>query len=111
VAAFQAEPFDVGPDRLGHSQSIQRQQRDQRVLTRTGEACSDEHRPTLITIETGGVGLVVQAWPADMHRRRSLEQSFLDGVAVQGGDRAQPRAIVARARPMSSSWRAKLSIS
>jgi hypothetical protein len=25
-----------------------------------------------------------------MHRRRSLEQSFLDGVAVQGGDRAEP---------------------
>jgi len=56
---------------------------------RTREAGRDEHRTDLVAVKTGCVGLVVQAWPADMHRRRSLEQSFVDGVAVKRGDRAQ----------------------
>ena len=38
----------------------------------------------------GDVGLVVDAWSADVHRRRVLDDAFLFGVAVEADDGAQP---------------------
>ena len=68
VSAFQAESFDVGADRFGDPQPVKCQQRDQGVFAGTRQASGDEHRAELVAIETGGIGLIVQTWPAHMHR-------------------------------------------
>lgn len=38
----------------------------------------------------GDVGLVVDAWPADVHRRGMLDDAFFFGVPVEADDGAQP---------------------
>jgi hypothetical protein len=43
----------------------------------------------LVAVQAGGVRLVVQPRPPHMRRGRVSEQFFLDGVAVEPGDRAQ----------------------
>jgi hypothetical protein len=90
VAALESQAFDVGTDRFRDSQPVQRQQRDQRVVTGASQSGGDEDRSDFVAVQARGVGLVIEPRPAYVHRRRAVEQSFLDGVAVQGGDRAQP---------------------
>jgi hypothetical protein len=43
-----------------------------------------------VSVQADGMRLVVQAGPADMHRRGHPEQPFFFGVAVEPGHRAQP---------------------
>ena len=69
VAAFEGEIFDAGTDRFGHPQPVEREQRDQRVIAGAGESGGDEHGAEFVAVQADGVGLVVQLWSADMHRR------------------------------------------
>ncbi|HZA37257.1 MAG TPA: hypothetical protein VE505_20145 [Vicinamibacterales bacterium] len=90
MPALEGEVLDSGADRFGHAETIQRQQRDQGVITRPGETGFDEHRPELVAVESNSVGLVVQLRAAHVHGRGVFDQSFLFGVPVEAGDRAQP---------------------
>lgn len=54
------------------------------------ETGGDQQGADLVAVQSGGMGLVVKPWAADMHRRRVLQQLFLDGVPVEPADRAQP---------------------
>ena len=69
MAALQAERFDVGTDRLGHSQPIQRQQRHQGVIAGRAHTGGDEDGAELVAVEVGDVGLVVDPGPTDVHGR------------------------------------------
>jgi hypothetical protein len=51
MAAFEAERFDVGAQRFGHPQPVDRQQRHQRVLGRPAEAGG--HQPAAWLPRTG----------------------------------------------------------
>jgi len=90
MPSFEAEAVDVRPRRLRDPQPVQREQRDQRVLARSPETRGDEQRTDLVTVQTGGVGLVIDARTAYMHRRRVGQQAFLLGVTVEARHRAQP---------------------
>ena len=57
---------------------------------RFAEPGGDEQGADLVAVQAGGVGLVVQAGPAHVHRRGDRDEAFLFGVAVEAGDRAQP---------------------
>jgi hypothetical protein len=47
------------------------------------EPGGDQQRADLIAVPAGGVRLVVQAGPADMHGRGMIWQFLLDGVSVE----------------------------
>ena len=89
VPPFEAERFDVGTERFGDSEAVDRQQADEGVLPRRGQPSSHEEGADLVAIQAGGMRLVVQSGPADMGRRRPLEQALLFGVAVETRDRAE----------------------
>ena len=89
VAALDAQGLDVGAGGFGDPQPVEGQQRDQRVLGGLAEASGDQQRAKLVTVQPGGVRLVVQAGPADMRGRGMIEQVFFDGVLVEPGDGAQ----------------------
>jgi hypothetical protein len=78
VATFDAEGFDVGAGGLGDPKAVQCQERDQGMLGRGSEAGGDEQRADLLAVQLGGVGLIVQAEPADMDGRGAVEEAFLD---------------------------------
>ena len=63
---------------------------NERVLGGLAEAGGDEQRAELVTVQRGGVRLIVQARAADMCGRGMLEQLFLHRVLVEPGDGAQP---------------------
>ena len=88
--ALDAEGLDVRAGGLGDPQPVQCQQRDQRVLGRRAEPGRDEQRAELVAVQANGVGLIVQPGPPDMGGGRVVEEFFLDGVAVEPGDGAQP---------------------
>jgi hypothetical protein len=67
VTALETELFDVSTDRFGDAKPVQREQRDRGVITGSGESGGDEHCADLVAVQTSRVGLVVEAWPADMH--------------------------------------------
>ncbi len=46
MPSLDAERLDVGPDRFGYPQPVERQQRDQGVLGGGAEPGGDEQRPT-----------------------------------------------------------------
>src|SRR4249920_2449274 len=50
----------------------------------------DQQRAEFVAVQTGGVRLVVQTGPADMSGRGMAEEFFLDGVAVEPRDGAEP---------------------
>ena len=54
------------------------------------QAGGDQDGAELVAVEVGDVGLVVDARPADVHRRGVLDDTFFFGVAVEPDDRAQP---------------------
>jgi hypothetical protein len=87
---LQAERVDVGADRLGHAQPVQRKQRHQCMIPRRREAGGDQHGAELVAIEVGDLGLVVNPWPTDVHCRRMFDGTFVLGVAVEPDERAQP---------------------
>ncbi len=90
LAGGQAYRLDVGAGGLRHPEPVQCQQGDQRMLGRGAEAGRDEQGANLVSVQARGVGLVVQPGPSDVDGRRVIEQVFLDGVAIEPGDRAQP---------------------
>ena len=60
------------------------------MLSGRRQPSGDQERSHLVAVQAGGVGFVVEARPADVGRRRPLEQAFLFGIAVEPGHRAQP---------------------
>ena len=44
----------------------------------------------LVAVQVGDVGLVIDPWSADVHRRGVFDDAFFFGVAVEPDDRAQP---------------------
>jgi hypothetical protein len=54
------------------------------------DAGRDEDGAELVAIEVSDVGLVVDAWPADVHRWRAVDDAFFLGVAVTPDHRAEP---------------------
>jgi hypothetical protein len=89
VPAFEAESFDIGADRLGDPQPIQRQQAHERVITGTAQSGSDQHGAHLVAVQPNRVGLVVKTRPPDMHRRRDADEAFMLGVPIETSDRTQ----------------------
>ena len=61
MPALEAERVDVGADRFGDAQPVQREQRDQGVIARRGQSGGDEDGAELVAVEVGDVGLVVDA--------------------------------------------------
>jgi hypothetical protein len=90
VAALEAEMLDVRAGRLRHAQPVEGEQGDQRVLGGRAEPGGDQERAELVTVQGGGVRLVVQPGAADVRGRRMTEELLFDGVLVEPGDRAQP---------------------
>jgi hypothetical protein len=60
------------------------------MVAGAGETGRDEHRANLVAVQARCMGLVVQTWAANVHGWRGRDESFLFGVAVERGDRAQP---------------------
>ena len=60
------------------------------MLGGSAEPGGDQQRAELVAVQPGGVRLVVQAGPPDVRGWGVIEQLFLDGVAVEPGDGAQP---------------------
>ncbi len=54
------------------------------------EAGGDEQGADFVAVQPGGVRLVVDAGPADMHRRGVGDETFFLGVAVEAGHGAEP---------------------
>jgi hypothetical protein len=90
VAAFDAKFVDVRAECFGDPQPVDREQGDRGVFGRCAGSGSDEQRSDLVAVRTDGVRVVIQSWSAHVGSRRGFEQVFLDGVAVQPGDGAQP---------------------
>jgi hypothetical protein len=90
VPAFETEVVDVRSEGLGDPQPVDRQQRDQSMLGCGAQAGGDQQRSDLVAVQPDRMRFVVQPGPPDMGGRGVLEQVFLDGVAVEPGDGAQP---------------------
>jgi hypothetical protein len=67
MAAFKPEPFDVGANRFGYAQSVEREEGEEVVVTGTGESGGNEHGADLIAVQGGGVRLAVEAGTPDVH--------------------------------------------
>src|SRR5207237_4156488 len=50
----------------------------------------DQQRAEFVAVKTGGVRLVIEPRSPDVDRRRVVDETFLLGVAIQAGDRAEP---------------------
>ena len=90
MPALDAHGLDVGTGGFGDPQPVQGQQGDQRVLSGRPEARGDEQAAELVAVQRRGVRLTVQPRPTDVHGGRVVQKFFLDGVAVEPGDGAQP---------------------
>ena len=60
------------------------------MLSRRAEPGSNQQRAELVTIQGGGMGLIVQPRTADMGGRGVIQELFFDGVLVEPGDSGQP---------------------
>jgi hypothetical protein len=60
VAALDAERFDAGADGFGDPQPVRGQQRDQGMLHRWAKTGGHQQRAELVTLQAGGVRLVIQ---------------------------------------------------
>jgi hypothetical protein len=70
MSSLDTQGLDVGPDRFGHPQTIECQQRDQRMLGCGAETSGDEEGADLVAVQADGVGFVVDPGAADMDSRR-----------------------------------------
>ena len=66
MPAFQTQLLDVGAGGLGDPQPVQREQRDQRMLTRRTEPGGDQQGAELVAVQDDGVGLVVHSRTANV---------------------------------------------
>ena len=87
---LQAQVLDVRAGGLGDPQAVEREQGDQRMLCRRAEPGGDQQGAELVAVQCGRVGLVVHPRPPDVRGWRVIQEFFLDGVAVEPGDGAQP---------------------
>ncbi len=69
VPALQAQMLDIGASSLGHSQPVQGEQGNQRVLQRRANAGGDQHGAEFVAVQGGGMRLVVQPRAADVRGR------------------------------------------
>jgi len=60
------------------------------MLGRISESGSNQDRTELVAVQPGGMRLIIQPRAADMRGQGMIQQVFLDGVAVEPGDGAQP---------------------
>jgi hypothetical protein len=90
VAALEPEVLDVRVGRLRHPQSVEREQRDQRVLGGRPEPGGDQQGAELVAVQGVGVRLIIQPRTADVRGRGVIEEFLFDGVLVEPGDGAQP---------------------
>ena len=65
MSSLDGEGLDVGSDRFGHPQPVERQQGDQGVLGGGAEPGGDKERSDLVSVQADGVGLVVDPGPAE----------------------------------------------
>ena len=59
------------------------------MLGGPAETGGDQQRAELVTVQAGGVRLIVQARTADMSGRGVIEEVFFDGIPVEPGHSAQ----------------------
>src|SRR6266480_2087183 len=59
------------------------------MLGGLAKACGDQQYTELVTVQAGGVRLIVQAGVADMRGLGMVEELLFDGVPVEPGDGAQ----------------------
>jgi len=69
VAAFDAEGLDVDSGGFRDPQPVEGQQGDQCVLGGLAKPGGDQQRPELVTVQAGGVPLIIQRGTADMRGR------------------------------------------
>jgi hypothetical protein len=111
---------DVGlPGHAGHVGGLELPDEqtggDERLSQRVGcdglaEPGRDQQRAELVAVRRDGMGFVVHPRTADVRVRGMLKELFFDRVFVEPGDGSR-RVTVARARPLTSSSLAKLSMS
>jgi len=92
VTPLQAKSVDVSAQGLGDAQAVQSEQARQGVILSRSETDGNQEGTELVAIQAHGVGLVVQAGPADVHSRGVLDEPFLLGVAVEAHDGRQASA-------------------
>jgi hypothetical protein len=90
VPAFEAQVLDVGPGRFGDPQPVQREQGDQRVLGRRAEPGGYQQGAELVTVQGGGMRLVIHPRPPYMGGWGVLQEFLFDCVLIEPGDGAQP---------------------
>jgi len=59
------------------------------MLSGWPEPGGDQQRAKLVTVQPGGMRLIIQVGTADMSSGRMAEEFFFDGVFVEPGDSAQ----------------------
>jgi len=89
VTPLQAKSVDIGAEGLGDAQAVQSEQARQGVIPSRSETGGNQEGTQLVAVQAHGVGLVVQAGPADVHSRGVLDEPFLLGVAVEAHDGGQ----------------------
>jgi hypothetical protein len=60
------------------------------VIPDPGQPRRHQHGADLVAVQSGGMGLVVQAGPTHMRRRGDRDETLLFGVAVEAGHAAGP---------------------
>jgi hypothetical protein len=80
VAGFQAQVLDVGTRGLGRSQSVEREQGDERVLGGRAGPGGYQEGAEFVAVQGGGVRLIIEPGTANVRCWRVLEEFFLDGV-------------------------------
>jgi hypothetical protein len=76
VPALKAQVLEVGAGRFGDPQAVQGQQGDERVSGRRAEPGGHQQRAELVTVQRGGMGLVVDPRPPDMGGGRVIQEFF-----------------------------------
>jgi hypothetical protein len=69
MTAFHPEMLNVGVQRLGDPQPVQRQQTGQGMISTSSESSLDQEHAELVAIQSSGVRLIVQPRATHMHRR------------------------------------------
>ena len=88
--SLEAQRVDVRTDRFGDPTTIQREERDQRVITRGRETSGDEQRTEFVAVKTRRVRFLVEARTANMRRGGMLDEVFFFGIPVERRDGAEP---------------------
>jgi len=69
MTALGSHGLDVGSGGLRDPQPVEGQQGDQGVIDGAAQPGGDQQRAELVTVQPGGMGLIVQPRAADVHGR------------------------------------------